>query len=171
MTTHAAEFQRKLRTAREAVDLVRPADTVAVPIATGQPAAFLAALGDRDDWNGLTIFGGILTEPYSFLQRKGLLFASGFFGPVERMGIAAGWSIDYLPADFLGWERYARSVRPRVLVSAVAPMDDRGFLSFGLHAGANVVQLNTTGCSFEQNIESFTHNVETGPKNQGSYQE
>jgi len=137
MTTHAAEFQRKLRTAREAVDLVRPDDTVAVPIATGQPAAFLAALGDRDDWNGLTIFGGILTEPYSFLQRKGLLFASGFFGPVERMAIAAGAPIDYLPADFLGWERYARSARPRVLVSAVAPMDDRGFLSFGLHAGAN----------------------------------
>jgi acyl-CoA hydrolase len=137
MSPHAAEFQRKLRTAREAVDLVRPDDTVAVPIATGQPAAFLAALGDRDDWNGLTIFGGILTEPYSFLQRKGLLFASGFFGPVERMAVAAGGPIDYLPADFLGWERYARSARPRVLVSAVAPMDDRGFLSFGLHAGAN----------------------------------
>jgi acyl-CoA hydrolase len=137
MSPHAAEFQRKVRTAREAVDLVRPDDTVAVPIATGQPAAFLAALGDRDDWNGLTIFGGILTEPYSFLQRKGLLFASGFFGPVERMAVAAGGPIDYLPADFLGWERYARSARPRVLVSAVAPMDDRGFLSFGLHAGAN----------------------------------
>jgi acyl-CoA hydrolase len=53
------------------------------------------------------------------------------------MAIAAGAPIDYLPADFIGWERYARSVCPRVLVSAVAPMDDRGFLSFGLHAGAN----------------------------------
>jgi acyl-CoA hydrolase len=137
MTPHSAVYEQKLRTARQAVDLVHRDDTVAVPIATGQPAAFLSALGERDDWDGLTVFGGILTEPYSFLQRKGLLFASGFFGPIERMLIANGAPIDYLPADFIGWERYARSARPRVLVSAVAPMDDRGFLSFGLHAGAN----------------------------------
>src|SRR5262249_19040 len=41
------------------------------------------------------------------------------------------------PADFLGWERYARAARPRVVVSALAPMDEHGFLSFGLHAGAS----------------------------------
>jgi acyl-CoA hydrolase len=49
---------------------------------------------------------------------------------------AAGASIDYLPADFLGWQRYARQLKPRVVASAVAPMDERGYFSFGLHAGA-----------------------------------
>ena len=50
-------------------------------------------------------------SPTAFLQRPGVRFISGFFGPVERMAIAAGAPIDYLPADFLGWERYARSAR------------------------------------------------------------
>lgn len=132
----AAEYQRKLRAARQVVDQIRGDDTIAVPIATGQPAAFLSALGERDDWNGLTIFSGLLIEPYGFLQRGGVRFISGFYGPIERLLVAAGAAIDYLPIDFLGWERYARAANPRVVVSAVAPMDERGFFSFGLHAGA-----------------------------------
>lgn len=137
MTTHAAEYQRKLCTARQAVDRLRPDDMLAVPIATGQPAALLSALGERQDWNGLVVFGGLLIEPYGFIQQPGARYISGFLGPIERMMIAAGAPIDYLPADFIGWERYAKALKPRVLLSAVAPMDDRGYLSFGLHAGAN----------------------------------
>ncbi|MBX3026749.1 4-hydroxybutyrate CoA-transferase [bacterium] len=136
MSTHAEVYEQKLRTPRQVVDDLRRNDTVAVPIATGQPAAFLAALGERDDWDGLTVFSGLLIEPYGFLQRRGVQFISGFFGPIERMMVAAGVPIDYLPADFIGWERYARAAKPRVLVSAVAPMDERGYFSFGLHAGA-----------------------------------
>ena len=136
MSTHSADYQGKLRTPRQVVDMLRRDETMAIPIATGQPAAFLAALGEREDWNGAMVFSGLLIEPYSFLQRPGIDFVSGFFGPIERAMIAAGASIDYLPADFLGWERYARALKPRVVVSAVAPIDDRGFLSFGLHSGA-----------------------------------
>lgn len=131
-----AEYQRKLRSARAAADLLRPEDTAAVPIATGQPPAFLAALGERDDWKNLVLFGGLLTEPYGVLQRRGVRFISGFYGPIERMMQAAGAALDYLPADFLGWDRYARVARPRVVASAVAPMDDLGFFSLGLHSGA-----------------------------------
>lgn len=136
MSTHAEVYKQKLRSAREVVAMLRPNDTIAAPIATGQPAAFLSAIGDRDDWDGLTVFSGLLIEPYGFIQRRGVQFISGFYGPIERMMIAAGAAIDYLPADFLGWERYARAARPRVMASAVAPMDERGFFSFGLHSGA-----------------------------------
>ena len=129
-------YDSKLRSARAAADLLRPADTVAVPIATGQPAAFLTALGERTDWTGLSIFGGLLIEPYAVLQRPGVRLISGFYGPIERMMQAAGAAVDYLPADFLGWERYARVAKPRVVATAVAPMDERGFFSLGLHAGA-----------------------------------
>jgi len=131
-----AEYQRKLRSARAAVDLLHPEDTLAVPIATGQPAAFLATLAERDDWKNLVIFGGLLIEPYPVLQRSGVRCVSGFYGPIERMLKAGGAAIDYLPADFLGWERYARAFKPRVVATAVAPLDDRGFFSLGLHAGA-----------------------------------
>jgi acyl-CoA hydrolase len=130
-------YRAKLKTARDAVALIRPDDTLAVPIATGQPASFLTAMAERNDYRGLSVFGGLLTEPYAVFMQPGVRFISGFFGPIERMMKNAGVSIDYLPADFLGWERYAHLSRPRVVVSALAPMDDRGYLSFGLHAGAS----------------------------------
>jgi acyl-CoA hydrolase len=129
-------YRRKLVNPRTAVDRLEREDTLAVPLATGQPAAFLAALGERTDWRNLVVFGGLLVEPYVFLQRPEIHFISGFFGPIERMHRAAGIEIDYLPADFIGWARYARLAAPRVVATAVAPMDERGFFSLGLHAGA-----------------------------------
>ncbi len=133
----ATLYRAKHKTLREAVDLIRRDDTLAAPIATGQPAAFLGALGERSDYNGLTIFTGLLIEPYAVFQQPGVRLISGFYGPIDRMLKSAGANVQYLPADFLGWERYALLSRPRVVVSALAPMDERGFLSFGLHAGAS----------------------------------
>ena len=132
----AAMYEQKLCSPRAVVDRLRRDDTMAFPIATGQPAAFLSALGERDDWRNLVAFGGLLIEPYSFVMHPGVRFISGFYGPIERMMLAAGAPIDYLPADFLGWDRYARLAAPRVMATAVAPMDERGFFSLGLHAGA-----------------------------------
>ena len=137
--TSATLYREKLCSARDAASRLQRDDMLAVPIATGQPGAFLTALGERDDWRNLVVFGGLLTESYAFLQRGGVRFVSGFYGPIERMLQAAGASIDYLPSDFLGWVRYARLAAPRVMASAVAPMDERGFFSFGLHAGATFV--------------------------------
>lgn len=130
-------YRSKLRSVREAVGLVHPDDTLAVPIITGQPAAFLAGLAERTDYRKLSIFTGLLTEPYAVFQQPGVRLISGFFGPIERLLKSMGVAVHYLPADFIGWERYARLAHPRVLASAVAPMDRHGFLSFGLHAGAS----------------------------------
>ena len=57
-------YRAKLRSAHEAVALIRPDDTMAAPIATGQPPAFLHALGERDDYTDLSIFTGLMIEPY-----------------------------------------------------------------------------------------------------------
>lgn len=131
-----ALYHAKLRPVRELVDLVRANDVVATPIATGQAAGFVSALAERTDWTDLTLFSGLLIEPYQVLMQPGAKLVSGFYGPIERMLRGMGARIDYLPADFIGWERYARLAKPRVLVSGLSRMDDHGFLSFGLHAGA-----------------------------------
>lgn len=132
----ARTYRQKCRSLRAAVDLVRPDDTVAAPIAGGQPAAFLTALAERDDWRDLTLFSGLLIAPYPVLMHPNVRLISGFYGPVERMLRTMGGRVDYLPADFIGWERYATIARPRVVVSALAPMDAHGYLNFGVHAGA-----------------------------------
>jgi acyl-CoA hydrolase len=131
-----AVYQSKLRSMREAVDLIHAEDTLAAPIAGGQPAAFLSALAERDDYRDLTIFTGLLIAPYPVLQHPGVRLISGFYGPIERMLKSMGGRVAYLPADFIGWERYAMTARPRVVVSALSPMDEHGFLSFGVHSGA-----------------------------------
>ena len=131
-----SDYARRLRTPGAAAALLRGEDTVAVPIITGQPVSFLSALGEREDWTNLVIFGALLIEPYSVLQRPGVRCISGFYGPIERALVGTGAQLDYLPADFLGWERYARLAKPRVMATSVAPMDERGFFSLGLHAGA-----------------------------------
>jgi acyl-CoA hydrolase len=130
-------YRSKLRTVREAVDLIKVDDTLAAPIATGQPAAFLSALAERTDYRHLTIFTGLIIEPYAVLQQPGVRLISGFYGPIDRMLKSMGAHVEYLPADFLGWERYARAAHPRVVASALAPMDEHGYLNFGLHAGAS----------------------------------
>lgn len=131
-----ATYRRKLRAARQAAALVRSRDTVAFPIATGQPATLLHALGERDDWQKLELFGGLLIDAYPVLRHPGVRLISGFFGPLERALVAEGARIEYLPADFIGWARYARRLRPRVVACALAPMDGDGYLSLGLHSGA-----------------------------------
>jgi acyl-CoA hydrolase len=130
-------YRSKLRSLREAVDLIRVEDTLAAPIATGQPAVFLNGLAERTDYRNLTIFTGLIIEPYPVLRQPGVHLISGFFGPIDRMLKSMGANVQYLPADFLGWERYARVAAPRVVVSALAPMDAHGYLNFGLHAGAS----------------------------------
>jgi acyl-CoA hydrolase len=129
-------YRSKLRSVREAVDLLHPDDTIAAPIVTGQPAMFFNALAQRSDYTNLTIFTGLMIEPYPVLQQPGVRMISGFYGPVERMLRSMGANVAYLPADFLGWERYALRACPRVMVSALAPMDNHGYLNFSLHAGA-----------------------------------
>jgi acyl-CoA hydrolase len=129
-------YSRKLHSLQDAVGLLHASDTIAVPIAAGQPSALLSALAERSDYQNLVIFTGLVIEPYPVLTQPGVRLISGFFGPVERMLKSMGGTVEYLPADFIGWERYALRAKPRVVASAVAPMDDHGYLSFGLHAGA-----------------------------------
>jgi len=130
-------YRSKLRSTAEAVALVTQADSLAVPIATGQPATFLHGLADRDDYTDLTIFTGLVIQPYAVLQHPAVRLISGFFGPMERMLVSMGARVDYLPADFLGWERYALKAKPRVVVSMLSGVDEHGYLSFGLHSGAS----------------------------------
>jgi len=111
----------------------------------GQPAAFLRALGERDDFEGLEVFGALLIEPFALFMRRGVRLRSGFFGPVERGLRDAGADVQFVPADFRRFAAILAAMKPRVMVTATAPPDADGRLSLSLHAGATVEALQDAG--------------------------
>jgi acyl-CoA hydrolase len=136
--------------AREAAALVRPEDSLGVPLGPGQPGAFLHALGERDDLRALTVFTALLVDFYPLFTRPGVRMLSGFFGPVERALRAAGHRVEFLPAGFRAFEEIARRLRPRVVATAAAPPDAQGRLSLSLHSGATFDELRRAGADPER---------------------
>ena len=131
-----------LTTIDEAVQRVRSVDTLAVPLATGIPGGFLHALGGRDDFEDLTVFGALLNDLYELFLRPGVHYRSGFFGPAERFLRDSGAHVDYVPADFRRFGPILEALRPRVMATAASPPDADGWMSLSLHAGASVAELH-----------------------------
>ena len=96
----------------EAVALVHPTDTLAVPLGPGVPGGFMHALGDRDDYVDLQISGALMPDLYAVLAKTGVHYRSGFFGPAERFLRDSGASIDFVPADFRRFEPILQKMRP-----------------------------------------------------------
>ena len=102
----------------DAVALVRSRDSVAVPLGPGQPAAFLHALGERESFDELTVFGALFIDLFPLFTRPGVRLSSGFFGPVERGLVQAGFDVQFVPADFRRFSAVAETIRPRVMATA-----------------------------------------------------
>jgi acyl-CoA hydrolase len=124
------------RSLQKVLELFRPVDELAVPLATGQPMALLNALGERTDWERLEIFTGLLNFPYPILTHPKVFVTSGYYGPIERYLNEQGGHMDYLPANFSGFETYARKRKFRVVAATLSPPDREGYLTFGTHGAA-----------------------------------
>ena len=132
-------------TPEHAATLLESRDSLAVPLGPGQPKAFLHALGERDDWTELSVFGALLSDWFPLFTKPGVLLRSGFFGPVERMLRAAGHAVVFVPADFRRFTHIARQLEARVVATAASEPDAMGRLSLSLHAGATVEELRRAG--------------------------
>ena len=132
-------------TPTEAAELVRAEDTLGIPLGPGQPSAFLHALGPREDFTDLTVFGALLVDLYEVFTRPGVRYLSGFFGPAERFLVDSGARIEFVPADFRRFSRIAEQLSPRVVATVATPPDDAGYVSLSLHAGATVDAIHRAG--------------------------
>lgn len=141
----ATSWQDKVVSMEEAVGRVRSDDSLGIPLGPGQPGAFLHALGDRDDFAGLEIFGALLVDLYSVFTKKGVRYLSGFFGPAERILRDLGSDVEFVPADFRRFGPLLMQIRPRVMTTVVTPPDADGYMSLSLHAGASVDELHRAG--------------------------
>ncbi len=129
-------------TADEAAALLRPVDTLGMPLGPGQPPAFLQALGRRTDWEELRVGGALLTVLTDLFGHPGVHYLSGFFGPLERVLRDSGANLGFAPADFRRFAPILDAAPPRVMCTAAAPPDAEGWCSLSLHAGATVDQLH-----------------------------
>jgi acyl-CoA hydrolase len=141
---------RNVHTLKEAADLVRPVDTIGVPLGPGQPAAFLHALGDRDDYEDVTLFGALLVDLFAFFTKPGVHYLSGFYGPAERFLIATGADVQFVPSDFRRFTAIAERLKPRVVATLASPPDKDGWMSLSLHAGATVRELERAAADPER---------------------
>lgn len=126
----------------EAAEIVRPVDSIAVPLGPGVPGQFLHALGPREDFTQLEIFGALLPDLYELFVRPGVMYRSGFFGPAERFLVASGANVEFVPSDFRGFEPILEALAPRIIGTAGTPPDSDGWMSLSLHAGASVAELH-----------------------------
>lgn len=126
----------------EAAALVRDVDSLAVPLGPGVPGQLLHALAARDSFEQLEVFGALLPDLYEVFLRPGVRYRSGFFGPAERFLLAAGARVEFVPADFRGFEPILEALSPRIMTTAAAIPDADGWMSLSLHAGASVGELH-----------------------------
>ena len=134
----------------EAAARVEASDTLGTPLATGQPPALIEALGERDDWFDLRVYGALLAVPPKLFEHSNVHYLSGFFGPIERYLRDSGANISFAPADFRGFEPLMEALRPRVMTTAAAPPDEEGRVSLSLHAGAFVDEFHRAGADPER---------------------
>jgi acyl-CoA hydrolase len=128
--------------AAEAAARLRPRDTLGLPLGPGQPPAFMAALGDRDDWEELRIGGALLLAWSEAYRHRGVHILSGFWGPVERALRDQGANVSFAPADFRRFAPLLEQQRPRVMATVATPPDEDGWCSLSLHAGGTYAELS-----------------------------
>ncbi len=126
----------------DAAEFIRPSDTLGVPLGPGVPGRFMHALGGREAYDDLRLFGALLPDLYEVLMRPGVSMRSGFFGPAERFLVANGAPIEFVPAGFRGFGPTLQDLAPRVMATAASPPDSDGWMSLSLHAGASVDELH-----------------------------
>ncbi len=127
--------------AHEAAAHIRPTDVLSIGLGPAQPGGLLDAMAERDDWVDLRVYGALLVGGYALFTRPGTTLLAGFYGPLERMLLAQGHDVQFVPADFRGFTRCVEHLKPRVIGLTVAPPDAHGQLSLSLHAGAGVADL------------------------------
>ena len=125
----------------DAAGRVNATDTLGIPLATGQPPAFMAALGERKDWQDLKVYGALLGVGTELFNHENVHYLSGFFGPFERALRDQGANISFAAADFRRFAPLLEEQAPRVMATAAAPPDSDGWCSLSLHAGGTSTEM------------------------------
>jgi acyl-CoA hydrolase len=137
-------------TAAQAAERLETDDTLGMPLGPGQPPAFMRALGEREDWTALRVYGALLAVGTELFSRPGVHYLSGFYGPIERALRDTGANIEFAPADFRRFGPLLERQKPRVMTTVATPPDADGWCSLSLHAGGTFAELRRAGADPER---------------------
>lgn len=146
-------------TADDAAARLETSDAIGIPLGPGQPPEFLQALGRRDDWEELRVYGALLAVGTDLFNHPRVHYLSGFYGPLERMLRDNGANIGFAPADFRRLGPLLEAAAPRAMATVAAPPDRNGYCSLSLHAGGTVDELHRAGADPDRLLV-----VETSPR-------
>ncbi len=128
----------------DAVDLIRPVDSIGFGLGPANPDTFLSALGRRDDWQDLQVGGALCLNLYDVFTKPGVSYRCGFFGPAERVLHSMGHQVELVPGGFRQMGPILARYAPRVMVVQAAPPRD-GAINLALHYGATRPELLRAG--------------------------
>ncbi|MBK8437220.1 MAG: acetyl-CoA hydrolase/transferase family protein [Austwickia sp.] len=134
------EYKNKLRSAEDAVGLIKDGDHVVTPTGVGQPPTLLKALSDRRrEFHNVTVNGILTMVPLDYYDdhdtQENVRHQSFFLGGFSRPGAQGGW-IDYVPANYseLGWMLRNGEMPCDTVMTMASAMDDHGYFSISLAA-------------------------------------
>lgn len=149
--------------------MVRPADTLAIPLGPGVPGGFMHGLAARNDYTELDIFGALMPDLYEVMLKPTVRYRSGFYGPAERFLRDAGGRVEFVPADFRRFAPIMEQLAPRIMATVATPADADGWMSLSLHAGASIDEMRRAGADPDRLLivevsEHYPRTVGTPPE-------
>ena len=136
---HQDDYRGKLRSAEEALDVLRDGDFIVVPTGVAEPPALLTALSEqRRRWRDVKIGQILPMRKFAYFDAETVehvRHVAYFFGPASRAGGQAGWT-DFIPSYFSEMpELIRRGQMPAdVVMSLASPPDEDGYLCLSLGA-------------------------------------
>jgi acyl-CoA hydrolase len=132
-------------TAQEAAALVRPTDAIGMGLVTGTPVALLKALSARDDWQDVTVSGGLLLGLFDFFLHPNVHYRASYYGGGERHYAARGADIQFVPSFFRHYGLLIQHLSPRVMMTVATMPDAKGMVNFSLYNGAHLEEFLRAG--------------------------
>lgn len=129
-------YREKLVSPEEAVKLIKSGDVVVAPPTSNEPNVLFKSLADRkDELEGVVIRQFLPGRHHTYMDASFAphIFIDSFFATNAVRHLIHGGHATYTPANFGDIPRLIRqSDGVDVVMFSVAPMDDHGYMNFGL---------------------------------------
>ncbi len=129
----------------DSVGLVHTTDTLGLGLVSSTPVGLLKGLSERQDWQSLTVSGGLILGVFDVFLHPNVHYRSSFYGGGERHYQSKGADIQFAPSSFRHYGLLIQHLAPRVMMTQGAMPDGHGNVSLSLYNGAHLNEFLAAG--------------------------